>query len=178
MPRRKITINITLEDGEEVAVEGFESSAKRHTYRNGIGMCCWPGCGATCNVHVHHIVPLSAGGTDGYENFICLCAGHHRRKRLHRPTPAMVAELLAYKFYQERIILGVTSIDVHPAEFRRRLIQSGSEARPMVLYDPDGFCSQQPRSRSEISTPPWYRPGFTYHPVKPKPKYDRMGRPL
>ena len=35
-------------------------------------------CGATSNLHLHHIVPRSRGGSDAIENMTYLCADCHR----------------------------------------------------------------------------------------------------
>ena len=36
-------------------------------------------CGATKDLHHHHLVPLAAGGSDTDDNLITLCAEHHAR---------------------------------------------------------------------------------------------------
>lgn len=41
--------------------------------------CAVPGCTSRCNLHDHHVVFRSAGGSDEPENRITLCAFHHQR---------------------------------------------------------------------------------------------------
>jgi hypothetical protein len=41
--------------------------------------CTVPGCSARRNLHAHHIVFRSAGGSDAIENQTTLCAFHHQR---------------------------------------------------------------------------------------------------
>jgi 5-methylcytosine-specific restriction endonuclease McrA len=51
--------------------------------------CCHPGCGLKENPkekiyhHVHHIVPLSRGGTSTKGNLITLCEKHHEQRHKH-----------------------------------------------------------------------------------------------
>ena len=49
-------------------------SRDRHTCQ-----CCYVYCGKSSEVksHVHHILPLSLGGDNSFENMICLCAKCH-----------------------------------------------------------------------------------------------------
>lgn len=46
----------------------------REQKNNTCEICGWNE--APCDVH--HKTPLSKGGTDSYENYICLCPNHHR----------------------------------------------------------------------------------------------------
>ena len=41
--------------------------------------CTVPGCSSRKNLHAHHIVFRSAGGSDAPENLTTLCAFHHQR---------------------------------------------------------------------------------------------------
>jgi hypothetical protein len=41
------------------------------------GRCRVPGCRASCNVDIHHLLALSEGGTHAYENLVPLCEAHH-----------------------------------------------------------------------------------------------------
>jgi len=41
--------------------------------------CQVPGCNCRRNLHVHHIIWRSKGGTDEPENLLCLCEKHHLR---------------------------------------------------------------------------------------------------
>lgn len=37
------------------------------------------------NIEVHHIIPLSRGGTNSRKNLICLCDKHHDSRHKHLP---------------------------------------------------------------------------------------------
>jgi hypothetical protein len=54
--------------------------------------CCYVS-GDAVKIEVHHIQPLSLGGSDSEDNLICLCA------RCHKGAPDDPAEFL---FYQKR----------------------------------------------------------------------------
>ena len=41
--------------------------------------CTVPGCTSYRNLHAHHVVFRSAGGSDAEENLTTLCAAHHQR---------------------------------------------------------------------------------------------------
>jgi 5-methylcytosine-specific restriction endonuclease McrA len=41
--------------------------------------CTVPGCTSYRNLHAHHVVFRSAGGSDDAENLTTLCAAHHQR---------------------------------------------------------------------------------------------------
>jgi hypothetical protein len=41
--------------------------------------CSVPGCTSQRNLHAHHVLFRSAGGSDGGDNLITLCAAHHQR---------------------------------------------------------------------------------------------------
>ncbi len=41
--------------------------------------CRAPGCGRTRHLHIHHVMPWSAGGTTDPDNLIMLCSQHHRQ---------------------------------------------------------------------------------------------------
>ncbi|MBI5505370.1 MAG: HNH endonuclease [Deltaproteobacteria bacterium] len=41
--------------------------------------CSAPGCSSLTNLHDHHIIPRSAGGTNALSNRTTLCAWHHLR---------------------------------------------------------------------------------------------------
>lgn len=50
------------------------------------GYCCKV-CGRSENLEVHHIIPLSKGGTNSKANLICICAKCHDKR--HRDNPVM-----------------------------------------------------------------------------------------
>jgi hypothetical protein len=41
--------------------------------------CAVPACSSHANLHAHHVVFRSAGGSDASSNLITLCAWHHQR---------------------------------------------------------------------------------------------------
>jgi hypothetical protein len=41
--------------------------------------CAVPGCSSHANLHAHHVLFRSAGGSDAPSNLITLCAWHHQR---------------------------------------------------------------------------------------------------
>jgi 5-methylcytosine-specific restriction endonuclease McrA len=41
--------------------------------------CTVPGCTSYRNLHAHHVVFRSVGGSDAEENLTTLCAAHHQR---------------------------------------------------------------------------------------------------
>ena len=47
------------------------------------GTCCFPGCGRTRWLKLHHLDPHAAGGATRLDNLICLCQKHHTL--IHKP---------------------------------------------------------------------------------------------
>lgn len=100
-----------------------ENVSKRHLYAKAMNICCWPGCPNTGIFNVHHIIPVRKGGSDTYDNFICLCVFCHRHHRLHSIiNPTRLVEIRTYKFYQEKLILGYCSDDLDEHQFHRLLL--------------------------------------------------------
>jgi len=57
-----------------------EPGARRHPVMERDGWrCAAPGCGSRAELHDHHVVFRSAGGSDALENRVTLCAFHHQR---------------------------------------------------------------------------------------------------
>lgn len=53
-------------------------SYKRTRAETGCEVCGWSlGADAWEALHAHHVVPLSCGGADSYDNLIALCPNHH-----------------------------------------------------------------------------------------------------
>lgn len=51
---------------------------KRMRAETGCEACGWSlGPDAWEALHAHHVVPLSCGGSDGFDNIIALCPNHH-----------------------------------------------------------------------------------------------------
>jgi len=44
--------------------------------------CTVPGCTSQRNLHAHHVLFRSAGGSDDLANLTTLCAAHHQRSEL------------------------------------------------------------------------------------------------
>jgi hypothetical protein len=47
------------------------------------GQCRYPGCDRRVRLEVHHLVPVSWGGTDSLSNLAAVCAGHHPQLAPH-----------------------------------------------------------------------------------------------
>jgi len=62
--------------------------------------CCYPNCGETLTLEVHHITPRAEGGTNDENNLIVLCNNHHHladrgaipKDRLRLYSVAMMSE--------------------------------------------------------------------------------------
>ena len=68
---------------------------RRSGYYNGIPKVCRQ-CGATSDLHLHHIVPRSSGGSDAIDNMTYLCADCHRA--LHgNISGALVRKVVAHE---------------------------------------------------------------------------------
>ncbi len=93
-------------------------------YRQAINRCCHPDCQSGRRLEVHHIFPVAQGGNDKYRNYIVLCRDCHRHSKLHRIPGEQRTQLLVYKFYIERTIIGVCSDDVSDSDYRTRLVKT------------------------------------------------------
>lgn len=98
-----------------------ENNAKKEIYRLAIGQCCMPGCSFGLMLEIHHIIPIKKGGTDTFDNYICLCSHCHRRHKIHRFAEERRLELLIYKFYKEGMIIGETCDDYSDEEYWKLL---------------------------------------------------------
>lgn len=66
-----------IDDEPKRASRSIPPSIKRHVFHRD-GYCCRvPGCTATANIDVHHILFLMYGGKNTLANLITLCEGHH-----------------------------------------------------------------------------------------------------
>jgi len=93
-------------------------------------------CGRTAT-QVHHIRPLSKGGSDTFDNYIALCKTCHGKGRLHSEWQDNLTELLTLKFFQELEVLGITSDEVSDDEFRKILHHHLAERRAKsITWDP------------------------------------------
>jgi 5-methylcytosine-specific restriction protein A len=66
----------------------YKNKLRGQTIARAHGRCEAPGCGNPIR-EVHHIVPVSKGGTDLPENLIALCDAHHAQahgQRRRRPA--------------------------------------------------------------------------------------------
>lgn len=59
--------------------DGWQETSRAVRQRDG---CCQK-CGSTVNLQVHHIKPLSRGGSNKRLNLITLCSGCHAKQHKH-----------------------------------------------------------------------------------------------
>jgi len=85
------------------------SLSKKNLYKYLINKCCNPDCKSGFDLEVHHIIPLSRGGTDTFDNYIVLCERCHRRNKMHRLFREKMMKFLTYKFFIESMLLGFDS---------------------------------------------------------------------
>ena len=66
-------------DGDHIqrAKQVVPPAVRRTVMRRDHGMCQVPGCRATSNVDLHHIIHREHGGTHSVENLVALCESHH-----------------------------------------------------------------------------------------------------
>src|SRR5438105_12513824 len=69
-------------DADHLELDGavthdIPAKVRRLVWHRDFGKCKVPGCRATRNLEVHHIVPRAEGGGHELENLILLCNGHH-----------------------------------------------------------------------------------------------------
>ena len=114
---REVNKRITALGKTIHALADKENIGKRELYRLAINKCCMPNCKFGLDLEVHHIVPISKGGTDTFDNFIVLCQKCHRKNRLHAYWGDKRIALLAYKIYMESDIIGKDSADYSDDEF-------------------------------------------------------------
>jgi 5-methylcytosine-specific restriction endonuclease McrA len=62
----------------ERATQDVAPMVRRYVWRRDHGRCCVPGCRASRNIDVHHLVHRADGGGHEAENLLLLCGGHHR----------------------------------------------------------------------------------------------------
>ena len=77
-----------------------QARARAYLERNGF-LCMVPGCGSSMGAQVHHIQPLSRGGSDEEENYIVLCSRCHLKTDVHADWQSWAVTLLTWKFYYE-----------------------------------------------------------------------------
>jgi hypothetical protein len=65
------------EDRQQVS-STIPARTRRHVWDRDRGRCRVPGCRATRNLDVHHIVPRALGGDHDPSNLTILCSGHHK----------------------------------------------------------------------------------------------------
>src|SRR5438067_2543627 len=68
---------------------------RRLVWRRDLGKCRVPGCRATRNLEVHHIIARADGGDHDPDNLILLCNGHHDDH--HRGTLSIAGTASALK---------------------------------------------------------------------------------
>ncbi len=85
--------------------------------------CFMIDCNFGYGSEVHHIQPLSRGGTNNFSNLIILCKVCHNINKLHSKWEEREVELLTLKFYHELEVLGFTS-DCSDEEFLKKVAES------------------------------------------------------
>ena len=102
-----------------------ESQTKKKIYKEVMKSCSFPDCIEGYGLEVHHIHPIERGGKDLIENYILLCKGCHRRRKLHSKFSEWKLTLLVYKFRKEQDVLGlgITS-DVYSDEEFLKLLKN------------------------------------------------------
>ena len=66
-----------------VFYKGVPNRARHHVLKRDKGRCALCGVGGKNNIQVHHVRPVSDGGTDEYTNLISLCKYDHDRVHLN-----------------------------------------------------------------------------------------------
>ena len=60
------------------ATQDITPMVRRFVWRRDHGTCCVPGCRASRNVDIHHVVHREHGGGHGVDNLALTCSAHHR----------------------------------------------------------------------------------------------------
>jgi len=60
------------------ATQDITPMVRRFVWRRDHGRCCVPGCRASRNVDIHHVVHREHGGGHGADNLALTCSAHHR----------------------------------------------------------------------------------------------------
>jgi len=60
------------------ATQDITPMVRRFVWRRNHGTCCVPGCRASRNVDIHHVVHREHGGGHGADNLALACSAHHR----------------------------------------------------------------------------------------------------
>ena len=103
-----------------------------------------PDCNYGYDLEVHHIQPLSKGGTDTFDNLIILCKACHRSRGsrgYHKFWEDKILELTTIKFYNELGILGFAS-DIPNDEFLKKV--SEYKASNKVIKDTEQKIDSSP----------------------------------
>ena len=100
-------------------IEG-RNLAKMKWYKKVMKTCCYLGCSNPATV-IHHIRPLSRGGSDEIVNYYPCCPEHHYGGHIHRDWKDNDIELLTQKYMRELELFGFTSRDYDEREFMARV---------------------------------------------------------
>jgi hypothetical protein len=100
----------------ERAVQDITPAVRRHVYRRDHGRCVVPGCRASRNLDLHHIIHREDGGGHDARNLVLVCSGHHAAH--HRGERAIKGEAGALE------IAFVGAVD-HSEDVRAALVQLG-----------------------------------------------------
>ena len=104
-------------DIKQFILDEKRNTSKAERYKRAINQCCDPECNFGFGLLTHHILPISKGGTDTYDNFIVLCKKCHNANHNHKAEDIRRIELQTYKIYAERLLLGFTSKDMTDEQF-------------------------------------------------------------
>ena len=97
------------------------SQTKKKLYREAVNQCCDPECEFGYGLLVHHILPLSKGGTDLFANYIVICGKCHWARGNHKADEIRMIELKTYKSFFENMIFGKSSIGMSDNKFKNVL---------------------------------------------------------
>lgn len=80
---RQYTAYIKYGNGQGGYPPNWEEISREVRERDGY-RCTHAGCGETSlALHVHHVIPLSRGGSNALSNLATLCEKHHASKHMH-----------------------------------------------------------------------------------------------
>jgi len=133
---RDVNVSFTDEYGELHYFTKRENHHRKDVYKKALNICCWPDCPSGYKLAVHHILPLKKDGTDDYLNYIVLCEYCHLHHRLHQLCYKNQLNLLVYKFYQEKLVLGFCSDEMSNDSFETRCRQFVSQCRKVEQARP------------------------------------------
>ncbi len=76
----QVALTVVDERGADVATDRVRrtlSERRRGAVLSRDGHCRWPGCNRRLGLQVHHLVPVSWGGSNDLANLAAVCPAHH-----------------------------------------------------------------------------------------------------